>query len=78
MLRPYRKTETIREATYHVKSFKYEVHTASVFKNGYDSAIRMIFAAARQLRRLQPGSIHLYLGYIFITILLLIVFMNRF
>ncbi len=78
MLRPYRRTETIREATYHVKSFKYEVHTTSMFKGVYDRAIVLLFAAARQLRRLQPGSIHLYIGYIFITMLALILFMHRF
>ncbi len=78
-LLPYRKTQKIRESFYHVKSFTYETHTTKVFKKYiYDPALAMVFKAAKSMRRMQPGSIHLYLGYIFITLLLLLVFMGRF
>ena len=78
-LLPYRKTQKIRESFYHVKSFTYETHTTKIFKKYfYDPALALVFRSARSMRRLQSGSIHLYLGYIFITVLLLIVFMSRF
>jgi len=78
-LMPYRKTQKIRESFYHVKSFTYETHTTKVFKKYiYDPALAIVFKAAKSMRRIQPGSIHLYLGYIFITLLLLIIFMGQF
>jgi hydrogenase-4 component B len=78
-LLPYRKTQKIRESFYHVKSFTYETHTTPVFKKYfYDPVLALIFRSAKSMRRLQPGSIHLYLGYIFITVLLLIIFVSRF
>ncbi len=78
-LLPYRKTQKIRESFYHIKSFSYETHTTKVFKKYiYDPMIAMVFNAAKSMRRIQPGSIHLYLGYIFITLLLLIIFMGQF
>jgi hydrogenase-4 component B len=78
-LMPYRKTEKVRESFYHVKSFKYETRTTYVFKRYiYEPGVKILFKAATILRRLQPGSIHLYISYIFITILALIIFMSRF
>jgi len=78
-LLPYRKTEKIRESFYHVSSFKYETHTTSIFKRYiYEPFIGLVLKAATVLKKIQPGSIHLYLSYIFITILFLIIFMNRF
>ncbi len=78
-LLPYRKTQKIRESFYHIKSFSYETHTTKVFKKYvYDPALALVFKTAKSMRRLQPGSIHLYLGYIFITLLLLIIFMGQF
>ncbi len=79
-LLPYRKTQKIRESFYHTKSFTYETYTTKVFKKYiYDPVIAMVFKIAKSMRRIQPGSIHLYLGYIFITLLmLLIIFMRQF
>ena len=78
-LQPYRKTQKIRESFYHVKSFTYETHTTQVFKKYiYDPVLALVLKSAKAMRRMQPGSIHLYLGYIFITLLLLIVFMRKF
>jgi len=76
-LLPYRKTQKIRESFYHVKSITYETYTTKVFKKYiYDLLLALVFKLAKSMRRLQPGSIHLYLGYIFITLLLLIIFMR--
>ncbi|MDO8602833.1 MAG: proton-conducting transporter membrane subunit [Candidatus Omnitrophota bacterium] len=78
-LMPYRRTQKIRESFYHVKSFTYETHTTLIFKKYiYDPAIALVFRLAGSMKRIQPGSIHLYLGYIFVTLLLLIIFMHRF
>jgi hydrogenase-4 component B len=78
-LLPYRRTEKVRQSYYHVKSFFYETYTTKVFKKFiYDPAISMVLRSARSMRRIQPGSIHLYLAYIFVTLLLLIIFMHRF
>ena len=78
-LLPYRKTQKVRESFYHVKSFTYETHTTKVFKKYiYDPVIALVFRSAKFMRRIQPGSIHLYISYIFLTALLLIIFMRRF
>ncbi len=74
-LLPYSKTEKIRESFYHVKSFKYEVFTTFIFRRYvYDPIISLVLLAAKQTRKIQAGSIHMYLAYILITILLLIFF----
>lgn len=78
-LLPYRKTEKIRESFYHVKSFVYETHTTMVFKKYiYKPLLGSVFKTAKIMRNIQAGSIHLYLGYIFVTVFLLILFMNKF
>ncbi len=78
-LLPYRKTQKIRESFYHVKSFAYETHTTFVFKKYvYLPLIALVLKGAKSMRRIQPGSIHLYLGYIFSALLLLLIFMNKF
>ena len=77
-LLPYTKTEKIRESFYHVKSFKYEVFTTPVFRRYiYEPALKAIIGTAKTMRKIQPGSIHVYLAYIFVTILALIIFMGR-
>lgn len=79
MLRPYRKTTKIEGGDYHAKSFKYEVYTTHLIKKYlYDMAYKIVIASAQRMRKLQPGSMHLYIAYIFVTIILLIFFMNRF
>jgi len=78
-LRPYRRTQKIRESFYHVKSFSYETYTTKVFKKyAYDPALSIVFKSARYVRRIQQGSIQFYIGYIFLTLLLLIIFMRKF
>ncbi|MFH0771615.1 MAG: proton-conducting transporter membrane subunit [Candidatus Omnitrophota bacterium] len=78
-LLPYRKTEKIRESFYHISSFKYETHTTMVFKKYiYEPLLALVFRTAKFMRRIQPGSIHLYLSYIIVTALLLVIFMGKF
>jgi hydrogenase-4 component B len=78
-LLPYRKTQKIRDSFYHVKAFTYETHTTPVFRKYiYAPVIALVFRSAKSLRRIQPGSIHLYLSYIFFTVLLLILWMRKF
>ena len=78
-LLPYHKTQKVRESFYHVKSFAYEAHTTLVFKKYiYTPLIALVLKSAKFMRRIQPGSIHLYLAYIFFTLLLLIIFMPKF
>jgi len=77
-LKPYKKTEKIRDSFYHVKSYKYEVFTTPVFKRYiYDPILNLVLKSAGQMRKMQPGSIHLYIAYIFIAVILLIIFMYR-
>lgn len=78
-LLPYRRTQKIRESFYHVKSFVYETHTTKVFKKYiYEPGIALVFKTAKTMRRMQPGSIHLYLSYIFAAVLLFVIFMDKF
>ncbi|MCX5704535.1 MAG: proton-conducting transporter membrane subunit [Candidatus Omnitrophica bacterium] len=72
-LLPYRKSEKIRDSFYHVRKFTYETHTTSVFKRFlYEPLLRLIYSTAFKMRKLQPGSIHLYIFYIFATLVGLI------
>ena len=78
-LRPYRKKERIKESSYHVKSLVYETRTKKVFKEYiYGPFLALVFGSGRLMRRSQPGSIHLYLSYIFLTLLVLLIFMRSF
>ncbi len=78
-LLPYRKTQKIRGSFYHVTSFIYETHTTMVFKKYlYEPALALVFKSAKSLRKIQPGSIHVYVLYIFAAAALLIIFRERF
>ncbi|MDD5131270.1 MAG: proton-conducting transporter membrane subunit [bacterium] len=78
-LRPYRATKKIGDSFYHIRSMTYETHTTLVFKKYiYEPALGLTFKSARFMRRIQPGSIHVYLAYIAITIFLLILFVRKF
>ena len=74
-LMPYRRTEKINESHYHIKSFRYELYNTYIFKRYlYQFGLKMTLRAARSLKRLQAGSIHLYIAYIFLTVLALMIF----
>lgn len=77
--RPHRKKEELKESYYHVKSLKYETSITPIFKKYiYDFVINRVFGTASLLSKLQSGSIHFYIAYIFITIIALLIFMNKF
>ncbi|MDP1854082.1 MAG: proton-conducting transporter membrane subunit [Candidatus Omnitrophota bacterium] len=72
-LLPYRKVEKIRDSFYHVRSFTYQTHTTKIFKQYfYDPLVGFTYNVAHKLRWLQPGSINLYISYIFIALTILI------
>lgn len=76
-LQPQRELKTIKGIQpYFISAAKYTVSTISVFeKYFYDPAVKIIVNFARKARFLiQTGSIHTYLLYIFITILLMFVY----
>jgi hydrogenase-4 component B len=74
-LMPYSKTEKIKDSHYHVRSFKYKVFITPVFnKYFYNPAIALVLNSARLFRKMQSGSIHIYIFYIFAALILLIVF----
>jgi hydrogenase-4 component B len=74
----YRKTEKIRDSFYHVKEFTYETATTPIFKRYlYDPMVRGLFKLAQYVKGFQMGSIHWYLAYIFVTILILVVIFGR-
>lgn len=66
---PYRKIEKIRDSFYHVRTFTYETHTTPVFeKHFYRPLLKFVYGIALGMRKLQPGIIHIYILYIFLTI----------
>lgn len=72
-LRPYRKTERIKESVYHVKSLSHETHTTKVIKKYlYDNILGFVYKNANVLKKVQDGSIHFYISYIFAAALLLL------
>jgi hydrogenase-4 component B len=78
-LRPYHKTQKVKVSPYHVSSFSYETRNTMVFREFiYKPLLGSVYGLAKYLRRIQPGSIHLYLGYIFATAFLLLVFRGVF
>jgi hydrogenase-4 component B len=77
--RPYRKTTETKESMYHIQSRKYETSITPVFKQYiYKTIIKRAFGTANILTKLQSGSIHFYLAYIFIAIVFLLIFRNSF
>ena len=58
-----------------VKSIKYSAEITPFFERYiYEPAIRFIHKIANRVRLLQSGSLHLYLGYILVTLILLLIF----
>ena len=67
------ETEFLQESRYFTKHRSFEVHIEPVFqKYLYDPVVTFTFAIADRLRVIQAGSLHLYLTYIFITLVLLL------
>lgn len=76
---PFRTRKKVKESHYHVKNYSYETNITPIFiVYLYKKLLLGVFLIGRSMRQIQTGSIHLYLGYIFVTILLLLSFMGRF
>ncbi len=78
-LLPYIKTKKTMDSAYHLKSQQYELFTTPVIRKYlYEMSLRAILFFARRFRRIQAGSIHLYIAYIFVVIVALIIFLKNF
>jgi hydrogenase-4 component B len=67
------ETDLIETSRYFARRMRFEVHIESTFqKYLYDPVVRAFNAVAHRLRVLQPGSLHLYLSYIFLMLLALL------
>jgi hydrogenase-4 component B len=78
-LLPYRRIQKMKESAYHIRSLTYETHTIKIFREFfYKKLVGGVFNTGKLMRNIQTGSIQLYLGYIFLTVLVLLIFMGRF
>ncbi|MDO8738432.1 MAG: proton-conducting transporter membrane subunit [Candidatus Deferrimicrobium sp.] len=76
ILRPH-TTRTERLSGRFLLEVEHETHFHDLLENGlYLPVYRLFVQAAFQARRLHPGYIHLYLGYILGAVVLLLVFFN--
>jgi hydrogenase-4 component B len=67
------ETEFLQESRYFAKQRKFEFHIEPVFeKYLYDPVVHVFMRIADGLRILQAGSLHLYLAYIFVTLVVLL------
>ncbi len=67
------ETEFLEESRYFAKRRRFEFHIEPVFqKYLYDPVVLFFSAMADRLRIVQAGSLHLYLTYIFVTLILLL------
>jgi hydrogenase-4 component B len=67
------ETDLVETSRYFARRMRFEVHIESTFqKYLYDPVVQGFAALAERLRILQPGSLHLYLSYIFFTLLALL------
>jgi len=69
------ETEFLEESRYFAKQRHFELHIEPVFeKYLYDPVVKVFVGIADRLRILQAGSLHLYLTYIFVTLVVLLLF----
>jgi hydrogenase-4 component B len=71
------ETELLEESRYFAKRMHFETHIEPVFqKYLYDPVVRSLNAVADRLRVVQTGSLQLYLSYIFVTLLILLLWVR--
>jgi hydrogenase-4 component B len=69
------ETELLEESRYFAKRRLFEFHIEPVFqKYLYDPVVACFIGMAERLRAIQGGSLHLYLAYIFVTLIVLLLF----
>lgn len=67
------ETEFLEESRYFAKRRRFEFHIAPLFQTYlYDPVVTCFATAADRLRIIQTGSLHLYLAYIFVTLIALL------
>ncbi len=67
------ETELLEESRYFAKRRRFEFRIEPVFqKYLYDPVVLFVSALADRLRVIQAGSLHLYLAYIFVTLIVLL------
>lgn len=67
------ETEFLEESRYFAKRRRFEFHIEPVFQRYlYDPVVVFFTTMADRLRVIQAGSLHLYLTYIFVTLVLLL------
>jgi hydrogenase-4 component B len=67
------ETEFLEESRYFAKRRRFEFHIEPVFqKYLYDSVVIFMSGLADRLRIVQAGSLHLYLAYMFVTLVVLL------
>ncbi|MFA6548473.1 MAG: proton-conducting transporter membrane subunit [Candidatus Margulisiibacteriota bacterium] len=78
-LLPFRKTERRKDSFYHVSSFVHETHTTKIFKKYlYDKALDSLYRGTKVFKRIQAGSIHLYIAYVLVTLVVLLLLVRIF
>lgn len=71
------ETEMLEASRYFAKRMRFELQIEPTFqKLLYDPVVRFFNRAADRLRVVQAGSLHLYLAYIFITLLALLIWVS--
>jgi hydrogenase-4 component B len=69
------ETEFLEESKYFIKHRRFEFHIEPVFeKYLYTPVVTFLLVAAERARIIQVGSLHLYLAYIFVTLVFLLLF----
>jgi hydrogenase-4 component B len=76
LFRPRREVQLEYDfSPYFAKTLRFESHVEEVFERRIYRPVRIwILRASRRIRAIQHGSIHYYLLYIFVTLLLLLLF----
>jgi len=61
------------DSKYFVQSIEYKSEITPLFERLlYDPFLRLVQSTARQVRKLQAGSLHLYLAYVTVILILLL------
>jgi len=67
------ETEFLEESRYFAKRRRFEFHIEPMFQTYlYDPLIAFVSGLANRMRIVQAGSLHLYLAYIFVTLVVLL------
>ena len=76
LFRPHREIHSEYEVSpYYPSAIHFESQVEPLFgKRIYDPLKSWVFGLAKRMRRIQAGSIHAYLAYIFVTLILLLLF----